>query len=69
VDNSGDLPLAVQSAFMAEYPYAKIDQTQHGKDPSGNELYVISYSNPDGTKATAFYGPSGEAKATTNLTN
>jgi hypothetical protein len=62
-DSTADLPRAVQAAFAAEHPYAKIDQVNHDKDSNGNEEYVIAYSNPDGAKASAIFGPSGESRA------
>jgi hypothetical protein len=57
------LPKGVESAFVSEHPYAKIDDYKKQSDQNGNDQYVITYAHPDGTKATALYGGSGEAES------
>ena len=61
--SNDNLPLGVQAAFVAEHPYAKIDQSKKISDPAGNDRYIITYANPDGSKAGAAYGSGGEAES------
>jgi YD repeat-containing protein len=48
-------PIGIQSAFAAKHPYATMNSTTQQKDAQGNPIYLVTYTNPDGTTRTATY--------------
>jgi len=56
----GSVPTAVKAAFDSEHFYAKMDHPTTRSSSDGGTIYEIPYTNADGTKGIATYGPTGE---------
>lgn len=55
-----NVPSAVQGAFFAEHPYAKMDHPSKLTSDKGVVSYEIPYVRPDGTKGKATYAETGD---------